>query len=68
MRTKFELNEVEKKRAEKFIKKHLHPETNHGAIGGHISYTFIPTGIGNAVTIKCGDCDKEENITDYDCW
>lgn len=26
------------------------------------------TGIGDAITIKCKNCGKEEDITDYDSW
>ena len=38
-----------------------------GAIGGHLSYTFIPTGLGNVVTVKCA-CGEELNITEYENW
>lgn len=38
-----------------------------GAIGGRMTYSFTPTGIGVAVTVSCA-CGAKENITDYDCW
>lgn len=56
---KFELTEYEKKKANKFRKKHMH---------GCMSYTFSLTGIGIAVKIKCQKCKKKKNITDYDSW
>lgn len=34
-----------------------------GAIGGHLSITFLPTSIGTIVTVKCG-CKKELNVRD----
>lgn len=68
MITKFELNEVEAERAEKFEEAHSHPDVRKGAIGGHIEYRFTPTSIGDAVSIHCSICDAEENITDYGRW
>lgn len=64
----FKLNEKENELAEKFMNEHRHPEVYKGTIGGHIRYTFIPTAIGDAVSIHCSICDAEENITDYDNW
>lgn len=67
MITKFELTENETKKAEEFEEKHrkCHKPTT---IGGGIEYKFFPNAIGAAVSIKCGFCGEEENITDYDCW
>lgn len=64
----FKLNEKEEAAANKFMKKHQHPEVNKGAIGGHIHFLFTPTYIGDACTLHCSVCDEKENITDYDCW
>ena len=64
----FKLNEKENKLAEKFMQDHRHPEVYKGTIGGHISFIFTPTSIGDACIIKCTICDAEKNITDYDCW
>lgn len=55
----FKLNEVEEERANKFIEKHRHKDVYKGAIGGHISYCFTPTSLGNAVSIRCGICNEE---------
>lgn len=43
------------------------PASPSGAIGGRLTYSFTPTGIGVAVTIHCA-CGKEANVTDYDSW
>lgn len=64
----FKLNELENELAEEFINNHRHPEIYKGAIGGHIEYTFTPTSIGDACTIKCTICDEQKNITDYTSW
>lgn len=32
------------------------------------TYSFTPTGIADAITIKCNFCGEEENITNYDIW
>ena len=64
----FKLNEKENELAEKFMQEHRHPEVYKGTIGGHISFIFIPTSVGDGCVMHCGICDKEENITDYDSW
>lgn len=38
-----------------------------GAIGGRLSYTFNPTGLGVITTVKCA-CGEKLDLTDYDCW
>ncbi len=38
-----------------------------GANGGTFTYSFTPTGIGQAVTVSCS-CGAEKNVTDYDMW
>jgi hypothetical protein len=30
----------------------------HGAIGGHLSYKFIPTSIGTILRVDCDCCGK----------
>ena len=64
----FKLNEKESELAEKFMQEHRHPEVYKGTIGGHIRYTFVPTAIGDGVSIHCSICDAEEDITNYDNW
>ena len=62
----FKLNEIESERAKSFLQKHYHSEI--GSIGGHINFIFVPTSIGDAVSVKCNICGKIKNITDYDSW
>jgi hypothetical protein len=38
-----------------------------GAIGGRLTYSFTPTSLGSAVTIKCA-CGEKINVTDYENW
>ena len=66
--TTFRLTEKEQKMAEEFEKNHRHKDVYKGAIGGHITYSFTPTSLGDAKMIKCGTCGEEKNITDYNCW
>lgn len=35
-----------------------------GAIGGRLSYTFIPTSIGEILTVACSRCKEELSFTD----
>ena len=61
------LSENEIKKDEEFEEKHkkcYRPTT----IGVGIEYKFFPNAIGTGVSIKCGFCGEEENITDYDLW
>lgn len=38
--------------------------TYAGAIGGRLTYSFTPTGLGTVVRVKCA-CDEEIDLTDY---
>ena len=38
-----------------------------GAIGGGLTYSFTPNGIGVAMSVRC-HCGESVNITDYDSW
>ena len=40
----------------------------HGAIGGHLTYCFTPTGLGIIVKVQCGHCKEEIDVSDYDHW
>ena len=42
-----------------------------GAIGGGVTYTFTPTGLGvvtKVIFAKGTDAEMELDLTDYDCW
>lgn len=38
--------------------------TYTGAIGGRLTYSFTPTGLGTVVKVKCA-CGEEIDLTDY---
>ena len=37
-----------------------------GAIGGEVTFSFSPTGLGTVVQVKCRD--KVLDLTDYESW
>lgn len=39
-----------------------------GAIGGEISWTFTPTGLGEIITVKHSITGDKLNLTDYASW
>lgn len=51
--------EEEVDNVDKFLNEHAHRGDYKGAIGGGISYTFTPTGIGPIVTVRCSRCKVE---------
>lgn len=63
----FSLNPNEVNEYYKFIKEHKNCKCS-ATIGGKISVIFTPTGLGNAKTVKCNVCGKEEEITDVSNW
>ena len=70
---KFELNKVETARYKKFLQNHCEcmfdketKENKFGAIGGHLSISFLHTGVGDFVRCHCAGCKKYADITDYD--
>lgn len=66
----FTLEGKELENAEAFKKKHRESccSKQNLTLGEYWTYSFMPTGLGPAVSIKCNLCGEEENITDYDCW
>ena len=40
---------------------------NPGAIGGRLTFSFTPTGLGCITVIKCA-CGEKLDLTDYDSW
>lgn len=61
MKMNKELTEIEKAAYEKFRVKHY----KHG---GNHSVTFTSSPIGWGVDVKCIDCGKVKDITDFGCW
>lgn len=43
-------------------------EPYYGAIGGGLTYSFTPTGLGVVVKVKEYYTGEELNLTDYDSW
>ena len=69
----FELNKIETARYHKFLANHSGcqfdketKENKFGAIGGHLSISFLHTGLGYFVRCHCNGCKKYADITDYD--
>jgi hypothetical protein len=60
----FELNEKEMETLQKWI--NMKDIKNAIKDGNCISYTFIPTGIGIKIVVKCGSFEKD--ISDYESW
>jgi len=58
------LTDKEYEAVRRFRSEHYHSCNN----GGTYLFELAGTGIGEAISIKCPVCGKEENITDYDCW
>jgi len=65
--TKFELDEDEQKKLNKWFKK-KDSKKYSGAIGGRYTYSFTPTSLGVCVRVR-DDLDKDEiDLTDYLSW
>lgn len=39
-----------------------------GAIGGELTYIFMPTGIGTVIKVRENVTGQELNLTDYGAW
>lgn len=67
---KFELNEKELEKFNKWNEKHKKNcplYGKDGAIGGRLNFCFTPTGLGYLINVKC-KCGKEINLTDFSDW
>ena len=73
---RFELDEVETKAAEDFMKEHNHTSELiakkgnpfFSTLGQQFSFEFIPGGLGNGVVITCNYCKESKDITNTDNW
>lgn len=66
----FTLEESEEKDYEKWKKEHdltCKSKKNPTAIGGRLTYSFIPTSIGTVFKVKCV-CGVKKDFTDYNSW
>jgi len=68
---KFELTEKEEAVYMKWVKSHKCEYTRNptlcGAIGGRLTFSFIPTGLGNLKSVQCL-CGDQVTLTDIDNW
>lgn len=61
----FELSDQQREEIDKWDKEHectLNSDKYVGAIGGHLSYEFIPTSIGVIVNVKCS-CGQKLDVS-----
>ncbi len=71
---KFVMSPVEYLRYKKFQEDHKECKRNpdgssrFGAIGGGERVTFVGTGIGDIIKVKCEYCGTEVDLTDNSCW
>lgn len=63
----FVLNQLEEEEYKNFILSHKKCKCT-ATIGGKISIIFTPTGLGDAIIVRCNVCDKEKEITDVSNW
>lgn len=42
-------------------------KNDSGAIGGRISFTLTPTGLGDIIVAQCA-CGEKIDLSDYDEW
>lgn len=64
----FQLLGREAARARRFETRHAHPDVEKGAAGGHLRYSFTPTGLGTNARVRCLVCKRSRDLTDYDAW
>jgi len=66
--TVFTLDEQQIKKLKKWsCYKRCKKNTKEGAIGGRLTYSFTPVGLGVAVAVSC-NCGNMINLTDYESW
>ena len=66
----FYLNESQAEKVDEFRKEYLEGK-NFGAIGGGLYFTFMPTGLGDVVSVWCKDDNGkriEEDLTESEHW
>lgn len=68
MKFSFTLNTAQAKKLNAWQKKHRHPRAPQTAIGGKLTYSFTPTGVGVVMEVTCACCGKTLDFSDYDAW
>lgn len=59
---KFELNELESKRAREFAKRH--ENCHEDSAGLKLRLIIVPTRLGDIIDMNCMGCGSQESITD----
>lgn len=68
----FGLHEAEIAKLNKWIKKHnkkcpFTTQKSCGAIGGRLTFSFTPTGVGIITEVECA-CKEKIDLSDYEEW
>lgn len=63
----FKLTEKQKQKLSDWIKNN-DPDKYCGAIGGRLTYSFTPTSIGIAVSVRDNITQLEIDLTEYEDW
>ena len=66
--TKITMSPLEYARYLQFCEDHKHDDIDRCAIGGGMEISYMPTGIGNIVKVRCELCGAEADITDSNSW
>jgi hypothetical protein len=64
----FELSQEEEKKFTKWNAKHSLCKGKEGTLGGRLTFSFTPNGIGVITKVKCSICKKELDLTDISTW
>ena len=67
----FEIGEDERRRIANWIDEKGFVKEDWAAAGGHLKYTFVPTGIGTVFKVTWTSLDGTEttlDLTDYENW
>jgi len=65
---KFQLDNEQFKNYIEWDKKHqCKLKNNIGAIGGRLTFSFTPTGLGVIIKVKCA-CGEELDLSNYEEW
>jgi hypothetical protein len=67
MKFSFTLTTAQAKKLNAWQKRHKHAKETQPAIGGKLTYSFTPTGVGVVMAVTCA-CGKTLDFSDYDSW
>jgi hypothetical protein len=64
----FALTPIEEIKFKNWDKKHTACRGQDGAIGGRLTFSFTPTGLGTIIKVRCSICKREIDLTDTNNW